>query len=99
MKSDFGAQAGGSEDGVEHYDKELPEPVGEDVSRFLRKVMPEVEAVMEANASSTAFDGYLMNLQNEGQREDAELWRTLTVDLEKHKVSCLQIVISFSFCE
>lgn len=71
------------------------------MSSFLRGVLPELEAALEGNSNSdsgsgggggssavnTAFAGYLLSLgRGEGHREEAALWRTLTVDLEKHKV-------------
>lgn len=58
------------------------------MSSFLRRVLPEVEDALEASSASSAFDGYLLNLRSEGLQEEAALWKTLSVDLEKHKVPC-----------
>jgi hypothetical protein len=91
LKSDFGAQTessrnGSDEDGVGSCERELSEPEGDAVSGFLRRVLPELEEALEGNTTSSAFDGYLQNLRGEGHHEGASLWKTLTVDLEKHKV-------------
>lgn len=84
LKSDFGAQMDG--DDMIEYEREVPDSLADDINSFLRRVVPEVEEALEANSSSTAFDGYFQFLSGEGHDEDVKLWKTLTVDLEKHKV-------------
>ena len=100
LRSDFGTQTAGGEGGGSSQGQPLSEPQGDAVSSFLRGVLPELEAALEGNTNSTsssgeagssgvntAFAGYLLSLgRGEGHREEAALWRTLSVDLEKHKV-------------
>lgn len=54
------------------------------LDKFLEKVLPLVEDVLVSNSQSRAFDGY--ELIQEDSSEDIILWKTLSVDLEKHKV-------------
>jgi hypothetical protein len=57
LKSDFGTQMDSDEGGAVGYERSLSDREGEQVSDFLRKVLPELEQVLEANTTSTAFDG------------------------------------------
>ena len=87
LKSDFGGQTDSGDGSEGACERPLSEPEGDAVSSFLRKVLPELESALDGSSSSSAFDGYLLNLRGEGHQEEAALWKTLTVDLEKHKVS------------
>ena len=49
--------AAGQQPGVSQYEKQLSDPEGERVDVFLRRVLSELEEVLEANVASTAFDG------------------------------------------
>jgi hypothetical protein len=61
--------------------------------QFLHKILPLLEQELDTNITSTAFDGYYA-LRDEAV-EDIQLWRMLSVDLEKHKVSsCITL-----FCQ
>lgn len=52
---------------------------------FLRRVLPTVEAALLENLSSSAFDGY--ELIEEPGSDVVSYWKTLSVDLEKRKVT------------
>eukprot|EP00605_Chrysophyceae_sp_TOSAG23-4_P002460 GSChrysophyteH1.ASY1.ANO1.2719.1 assembled CDS len=56
-------------------------------STFLNKVSTFVEKALEDNYSSTAFDGYDVDISNTGINDaEAKYWEGLSVDLEKKKV-------------
>jgi WD40 repeat protein len=55
-----------------------------ELSVFLTKVLPDMEAELESNAGSQAFNNYQLTQGDTSQ--DIALWDLLTVDLEKNKV-------------
>ena len=86
-KSDFGAQT--------TEDVELTDEDSTRVMKFMNKVLPLLELELDANSTSTAFDGY--TALREDIAEALQLWNILTVDLEKHKVcSVLQQTTSIT---
>jgi hypothetical protein len=52
---------------------------------FLRRVLPTIESALLENISSSAFDGY--ELIEEPGSDVVSYWKTLSVDLEKRKVT------------
>jgi len=51
---------------------------------FLDRVIPRLELELSSNMNSKAFDGYETTVDT--ITEEISLWKTLSVDLEKHKV-------------
>jgi hypothetical protein len=66
-----------------------PIDIDEEVGRGLLQFLKRAEALMGAElsevASSRAFDGFFSSVQPSTAR--VELWNSLSVDLEKHKVT------------
>jgi len=89
------AKSGGDYDNDVRYEseeKDVKDSVQEAVGggdrvldAFLRRVLPTVEAALIENLSSSAFEGY--ELIEEPGSDVVSHWKTLTVDLEKCKVT------------
>mmetsp|Transcript_14874 Transcript_14874/g.22368 ORF Transcript_14874/g.22368 Transcript_14874/m.22368 type:complete len:754 (-) Transcript_14874:107-2368(-) len=73
-RADFGTQA----------DEDELSAGSTSLLRFLDNTLPLVEQELKNNIVSKAFDGY--TAMREDRPESIELWKILTVDLEKHKV-------------
>jgi hypothetical protein len=71
-----------------------PIDIDDEVSRGLLKFLKKAEALIDAElseiASSRAFDGFFSSRQPTTAR--VELWNSLSVDLEKHKVTSLFVI-------
>ena len=74
----------GQSDDDEAKDGDIDRGAG-DLGHSLRRMAALVEAEMELNASSRAFDGYQLQ-SSAGPDNEVTYWKCLTVDLEKRKV-------------
>jgi len=72
------------DDEIEHKSSNKKDSDVNSLDRFLRKLLPVFSRELDSNASSKAFDGYEMVVEN--QSDEIQYWKTLSVDLEKKKV-------------
>lgn len=68
----------------DHDEKKSDSREDDHLAAFLRKVVPVLEDELATNETSKAFDGY--EGVKEAASEEITLWKSLSVDLEKHKV-------------